>query len=203
MHRLFVAIRPPRTVRAHLLALAGGWPGARWQDDDQLHLTLRFIGEVDRHRADDIAAALGTVRAAALDLQLGALGLFDRRGRPDSLWIGVGPQAPLERLHDKIDQALVRTGLDPERRKFLPHITLARFGRGASAPFALPPDPPTMRFAADHVCLYESHLGHSGAAYEAVARYPLGSEPPASLRASAAVPAVTSAHVSSNPRSSP
>ena len=57
MHRLFVAIRPPRAVRQRLLAIMGGVRGARWQSDDQLHLTLRFIGEVDRHLGDDIHAA--------------------------------------------------------------------------------------------------------------------------------------------------
>src|SRR3546814_10503522 len=61
MHRLFVAIRPPAAIRKALLSIMGGVEGARWQSDDQLHLTLRFIGEVDRHRADDIAAALATV----------------------------------------------------------------------------------------------------------------------------------------------
>mgnify|MGYP001113377463 CR=1 FL=1 len=60
-HRLFVALRPPRPIRARLIAAMHGISGARWQDDDQLHLTLRFIGEVDRHRAEDIAAALGAL----------------------------------------------------------------------------------------------------------------------------------------------
>ena len=68
MHRLFVALRPPPAIRARLLAAMGGVPGARWQDDDQLHLTLRFIGEVDRPVAEDIAAALGTIHAPPLDI---------------------------------------------------------------------------------------------------------------------------------------
>src|SRR5687768_8380838 len=61
MHRLFVGLRPPPAIRARLLALMGGVTGARWQDDSQLHLTLRFIGEVERPRAEDIATALSNV----------------------------------------------------------------------------------------------------------------------------------------------
>src|SRR3546814_10296472 len=62
MHRLFVAIRPPPAIRVRLLGLMHGIAGARWQDDDQLHLTLRFVGEVDRPQADDLADALGHIR---------------------------------------------------------------------------------------------------------------------------------------------
>ena len=70
MHRLFVAIRPPAEIRRALTALMGGVAGARWQDDDQLHLTLRFIGEVDHHRAEDIAAALGGLHASAVTARI-------------------------------------------------------------------------------------------------------------------------------------
>ena len=61
MHRLFVALRPPRAMREQLLDAMGGVPGARWQSDDQLHLTLSFIGDVDRPLADDIAACLTAI----------------------------------------------------------------------------------------------------------------------------------------------
>lgn len=95
MHRLFVAIRPPAAHRAQLLALMGGVAGARWQRDDQLHLTLRFIGEVDRHRASDIADALRTIRFAPFDARIAGVGVFDRRGLIDTLWAGVQPRDPL------------------------------------------------------------------------------------------------------------
>ena len=64
----------------------GGIAGARWQDDDQLHLTLRFIGEVDRHVATDVAAALGSVRHPPFELAVSGVGTFDRKGRIDTLW---------------------------------------------------------------------------------------------------------------------
>ncbi len=176
MHRLFVAIQPPRAVRAHLLETMGGVRGARWRTDAQLHLTLRFIGEVERPLGEDIAAALGGLTSPRLALVLEAPGTFDRRGGPDSLWIGVGPRPALAALHRKIDQALVRAGLPPERRAFVPHITLARLGHDAGDPGAAIArgGAAGMAFEAGDVCLYESELGRDGASYTIVARYPLG-----------------------------
>ncbi len=175
MHRLFVAIRPPAATRAALLDMMGGVAGARWQSDDQLHLTLRYVGEVDGHVAEDVAAALDAVRHPATAVRLAGIGRFERHGRIDSLWIGAGPADALAALHRKIDRALVRIGLPPEGRAYLPHVTLARFGRDAGpiGDFiaAGPPAPPP--FEAADFRLYESHLGPDGATYAAVARYPL------------------------------
>ena len=111
----------------------GGISGARWQSDDQLHLTLRFIGEVDRHLAGDIHAALGAIHQAAFEIALNGIGAFDRRGWPDAVWAGVLPHEPLKALHKKVDAALARVGVEPEQRAYLPHITLARLKRGVRA----------------------------------------------------------------------
>lgn len=174
MHRLFVAIRPPGPVRARLLGLMGGVVGARWQDDAQLHLTLRFIGSVDRHQANDVADALASVRFAPFDIALDGTGCFERRGVIDALWAGVQPRDPLAHLHHKIDRACVRAGLPPEERAYLPHITLARFGRagGAAAPFlALHAGLAAPAFTVARFALFESHLGHGGASYRAIEHY--------------------------------
>lgn len=176
MHRLFVAIRPPAAIRSRLLSLMEGVAGARWQDDAQLHLTLRFIGEVDSHCADDVAAALAGVRQPRFEIALNGLGRFERRGRPEALWAGVAPHDALDHLHRKVDQALVRAGLKPESRAYLPHITLARFGRDAGSldPFlARHGGLSSTPFEVAYFSLFESHLGHSGAVYEPVERYPL------------------------------
>ena len=79
-------------MRASLLAAMGGVAHARWQSEEQLHLTLRFIGEVDRHQGEDIAAALGAIHHPRFALALDAVGQFDRKGRTDTLWVGVTPQ---------------------------------------------------------------------------------------------------------------
>ena len=178
--RLFVALRPPPGVREQLFDLTDGVAHARWQDDEQLHLTLRFIGEVDPHTADDLAACLGQIHAPTPSVRLAGVGRFEHRGRTDTLWAGVAPHDALAQLHRKVDAACVRAGLPPERRAYLPHITLARLPRsGGTAPeierwlangagLSSPP------FALPHLVLYQSHLARDGATYEPVMRWPLG-----------------------------
>lgn len=175
MHRLFVATRPPRHVREQLLGLMGGIAGARWQSDEQLHVTLRFIGDVDGDVAEDIAAALASVSYPAFDATVGPIGTFDRRGNPELLWTGVGPMEPFKALHHKIDQACVRAGLEPERRAYHPHITLARLGRSAGPvqSFLETPLPAIEPFTVQSFELFESTLTPAGAVYSSVSRYPL------------------------------
>jgi len=177
MHRLFVAIRPPAPIRQLLLAAMGGISGARWQSDDQLHLTLRFIGAVDRHLAGDVHAALGGVHHPPFALALNGLGCFDRRGFPDSVWAGVTPQEEVKALHKKVDAALLRVGVVPDERAFLPHITIARMNRKAgpignlleeAGGLSSPP------FTVDSFALFESNLTHEAAVYSVVERYKLG-----------------------------
>ena len=202
-HRLFVALRPPRAVRAQLTAIMHGIAAARWQTDEQLHLTLRFIGEVDRHSAEDIAAALGTLHGRAITARIAGIGAFERKGRPHMLWAGVEPAEPVAALHRKVDQLLMRVGIDKETRAFLPHVTLARLNRGSGpvAPFlALNGDLATPDFVFGHVTLYESELGHGGSRYHPIARYPLDGPVAAT---SAAATALTSAQVSAKPSSAP
>lgn len=176
MHRLFVALRPPRAMREALLGLMGGVANARWQTDSQLHLTLRFIGEVAPRTADDIADALATVRHPRLRFALDRIGQFDRNGRLDTLWVGITPADAVTTLHHKIDRRIVALGLPSEGRAYHPHITLARFGRQKGQPASLFEAAPVPRVEGecDSFCLYESRLGHEGASYAVVARYPLG-----------------------------
>ncbi|MCA1199658.1 RNA 2',3'-cyclic phosphodiesterase [Sphingomonas sp. R647] len=176
MHRLFVALRPPAAIRDLLIDLMDGVDGARWQDDDQLHLTLRYIGEVDSRTADDVAAALTSIRFDLPALRLSGCGMFDTRGRPNALWAGVAPREPLAILHKKVDQALIRAGLEPEHRAYVPHITLARLP-GSAGPvdgfLARHAALSSADFSIAHMTLYESHLGSAGASYEPVERYAL------------------------------
>ncbi len=176
MHRLFVAIRPPHPVRERLLALMGGVAGVRWQTEDQLHITLRFIGEVDRHAASDIAAALSSVSHPPFEVSLNGIGTFDKRRQPATLWAGLAPHDPLKALHKKVDHACVRAGLPPEGRAYHPHITLARskrgFGNGAdfferAGGLAGPPS------LIDALALFESTLTPEGAVYTLIEDYPL------------------------------
>lgn len=124
--RLFVAIDLPWDIREQLAGLARGLPGARWVPTQNLHLTLRFIGEVPRPAADDIDLALTTLRGKRFALTLNGVGTHNRGGRDTALWVGVERSLGLEHLQAKIETALQRAGLPPERRRFLPHVTLAR-----------------------------------------------------------------------------
>jgi len=178
MHRLFVALRPPREIRDTLSATMTGVPGARWQDDSRLHLTLRYIGEVERPVAET-AAALLAVRAPAPRVALAGVGRFDRRARTEALWAAVSPHDALAALHRKIDHALVRVGLKPEGRAYLPHFTIARLSRGVGSEAQIArwladhASLSSAQFALPYLILYESFLGRGGARYEAVARQPL------------------------------
>jgi 2'-5' RNA ligase len=200
-HRLFVALRPPRPIRDLLRGAMHGISAARWQNDDQLHLTLRFIGGVDRHRAEDIAAALGALHAPVISARIDGVSLFDRKGQPHMVWAGVEPALPLAGLHRKVDQLLARVGDAPETRAFVPHITLARLNAAAGpvAPFlAQSSGLVSPAFDFSHVILYESELARGGSRYHPVARYPLDAS-----ATSAAATALTSSQVTAKPSSSP
>jgi RNA 2',3'-cyclic 3'-phosphodiesterase len=170
--RLFVGLELPPPVRAALLAFMGGVAGARWQREEQLHLTLRFIGEVDRHSAQDIAAALGQVNIRPFGAELGETGLFDHRGRVDCLWAGVRPAEPVAALAKAVNAALARVGVEPETRAFVPHITLAR-GRNMIGVASWPQSPvPKLAWTVNGFALFESHLGKDGSDYTVLARWP-------------------------------
>jgi len=177
MHRLFVAIRPPEEIRDLLIDAMDDSSALRWVGDDNLHLTLRFIGEVERPIAEDIARALLLVRTEPFSLRIKGVGRFDQRNG-GSAWAGVEPKAAVSALAAKVDRACQTAGLEPDHRAFHPHITLARFGRGsrdAVDPFlsrnaALASDP----FAVTSFTLFESRLSRHGAHYQAVADFPLG-----------------------------
>lgn len=176
MARLFVALRPPRTVRDTLLSAQGGVEGARWQDDDQLHLTLRFVGEVDRQTGDDLLVALSAIMCAPFVLEAKGSGHFEKRGRANALWAGLAPSLGLAALQRKVEHACRAAGLQPEPRTFVPHITLARLGRGSRGAGdwlvrhgdLAAPSWPVRAFR-----LYESVLHPDGTRYTPIAEWPL------------------------------
>jgi 2'-5' RNA ligase len=176
MHRLFVAIRPPELIRDLLIDAMDDSPDLRWVGDEQLHLTLHFIGEVERPLANDVADGLSAIRFPGFELRIAGVGRFDRRSG-GALWAGVEPRKSVAELAAKIDRVCVAAGLEPERRAFHPHISLARYKRDsaqAALDFerrhsSLTSEP----FAVDHFLLFESRLSRHGAHYEAMAEYPL------------------------------
>lgn len=125
MIRLFAALELPVSVRNRIEELEGGIPGARWTEPEDLHLTLRFIGEVQEDVAHDIDSVLSGLRVAPFDISLSGIGEFGGKD-PHALWVGIAKSEPLMTLARKIEHALQRMGLEPETRKYVPHITIAR-----------------------------------------------------------------------------
>jgi len=185
MERLFVAIPLPDIIKQQLTFKHGGVPGARWQTVAQMHLTVRFIGEVDGAAAADIRGALSVIKGDPFSLELAGCGTFGARGRERILWVGVKRCEALMQLRDRIEAALVREGLPPDRRKFHPHVTLARLknppkGRlndfvAANSFFQSPP------FEVEEFNLFSSFRSQSGAIYSIEAEYPLGSLQPVAV----------------------
>ena len=176
MQRLFVALSIPDAVAQSLAMIQSGVPGARWQTREQLHLTLRFIGDIDGRDAAAIHDALSAIAAPAFTLELHGTGEFGGK-HPHALWAGVRPNEALIHLQKKIETAVQRAGIAAERQKFTPHVTLARL-RGTPvgsvmdyltdhALFSAEP------FAVDGITLYSSLLTSDGSIYRAERAYRL------------------------------
>ncbi len=177
MIRLFVGIELPENVADRLHHLSGGVPGARWIAPENIHLTLRFIGNVEETALADIDDGLARVKAPGFDMEIDGVGHFSRGRRPVMLWAGLAPEPALLDLYRRIDGALIKAGFPPEGRRYTPHISLARIKDGSAARvgefeaanslFRLDP------FAVTRFTLFSSHLGHREASYRAEAAYPL------------------------------
>lgn len=125
MPRLFTALEIPRDAALSLSLLRGGLPGARWIDVENYHMTLRFIGDVEGHVADEVANALDRVRRPSFSLTLSGVGAFGGK-KPHSIWAGTMPSSDLNALQAEIERICQRLGLPADPRKFTPHVTLAR-----------------------------------------------------------------------------
>lgn len=181
--RLFVALDLPPALKQALVRLGGGVEGARWMAAETLHITLRFIGEVGREAAAEIDETLAAITAPAFALKIAGVGAYGEGRETRALWAGVERAEPLLHLQKKIDRALEAHDLEPDGRKFSPHITLARLKR------ARPEQ--VQGFLAHHggfeggtlpvqeFALFRSFTGHEGAHYEKLAAYPLTAMPAA------------------------
>lgn len=174
--RLFVALDLPWPLRERLAQLGVGMAGVRWISEDNLHLTLRFIGETPNWRAEDIDLALHSIKARPFSLVVTGMGVFEKSGRLTSLWAGVERSPQLEHLQAKVETALQRAGLEPERRRFTPHITLARLDQPAGdkiTRFLQANNLFRAEFQVEHFTLFSSQLGKEGSVYTAESDYSL------------------------------
>ncbi len=176
--RLFVALDLPWRLREQLSALAMGLAGVRWVPPENYHITLRFIGEVPRYTAEEIDLALAGLRGRVFDLELAGVGVHEKAGRVTALWVGVARNPALDHMRGKVETALQRIGLPPERRRFAPHVTLARLNeQGAEPRLAAWVQAHNLFRSAPmqvgHLTLFSSQLGGEASVYTAEAEYEL------------------------------
>jgi 2'-5' RNA ligase len=176
--RLFIALDLPEVVAAQARELCQGLAAARWTNPAQLHLTLRFLGEVAEADVPALQASLERVTGARFSVELRGVGVFPRKRRPARvLWTGIAPAEPVAALKAAIDAVL---GPDPEsdERGFSPHLTLARFRDDPRAALdgylAQHGAFTSAAWTVDRFYLYRSILGSDGASHEILQRYPLG-----------------------------
>lgn len=158
--------------------LAGrGVAGARWVAPENYHLTLRFIGEVAAHQAEDVDLALAGLRSKPFAVEFSGVGVFAKGGTTRSLWVGVTRNPALEHLAGKIETALQRAGLAPERRRFSPHVTLARLNAAPEDRLAEYVQLHNLFRAGPleitHFTLFSSQLGKEKSVYTAEVEYGL------------------------------
>ncbi len=178
MPRLFSGLEIPREISDRLAMLKGGLEAARWVSAENYHITLRFIGDVDGATSERFCEALARIKATRFTLVLAGIGSFGR-GRPRAVWAGVGPSEPLAELARAHEQAALTAGLEPEGRKFHPHVTLARMRGGRASGVAeylehngafLSP-----AFAVTRFVLFSARESRGGGPYVAEHEYPLES----------------------------
>jgi 2'-5' RNA ligase len=176
MPRLFTGLEIPKAVGESLALLRGGLPGARWIDPENYHVTLRFIGDVDDDIGQEIAWLLGKVRRKDFELRLDGLQSFGGR-KPRAVIAAVAPSQSVMELQAEHERLLRRVGLDPEARKYTPHVTLARLRDTSSfevaeylsarAAFR------SLPFSVSRFVLFSSRASVGGGPYVVEAVYPL------------------------------
>lgn len=177
MIRLFAAVAVPDDIAQALARRQQGLEGARWRTAEQLHLTLRFFGEIREDRARDLDAELSTIGGGGFEIGLEGVGAFGEGPEIHTLWAGVAESPPLRRLAKACETAARRTGLKPETRNYRPHVTLAYLRHPDPAKVAgwiqannLLKSPP---IRVERFGLYSSFLASDGAQYRLEAAYPL------------------------------
>ncbi len=177
MPRLFVAIDLPERIKDDITSTYMAIPGTRWIEEAQLHITLRFVGEVDNTITEKITYSLKSALIPPFSLALKGVGHFPSRKIPRILWAGILDNPELIRLQSKIERSVISTGIEPYKRKFHPHITIARLNGAPAEKLALFLSANSL-FATEpfEVCqfhLYCSHLKKEGAHHEILHTYRL------------------------------
>jgi 2'-5' RNA ligase len=177
MLRLFIALEIPEELREQLGGLRRGLPGARWVPEQQFHLTLAFLGEVEGPVFAAVKEGLHGVRSDPFEVELATAGRFPPRGPAKVLWAGIREPQAVSNLAGEVRRCLERRGLPLDSRRYSPHVTLARLrgtpARDVDAYLESLAGWTSEPFAVTDFQLYSSHLGRSGAQHRVEASYPL------------------------------
>ena len=177
MIRLFVAVDIPESIQKEVQGMGRAIPNARPVPKDQLHLTLKFIGEVEGSSFLDIRESLKEIVHPKFLLALKGVGTFPPRGTPRILWAGVEPAAGIAALRNTIEKTLGAVGIAREKKKYTPHLTLARLHNCPIRPLqnylAGNAFLQTPEFIVDNFHLYSSQLTQKGALHTLECSYPL------------------------------
>lgn len=167
--RLFIAVPLQDAVIRQFADLQQPIDGLRWQDPDQLHLTLKFLGETDPERVPEIHQNLCQIELPTFSMTIKGFGYFPKGKQPRVLWSGINKNEPLEKLQQLVEETCTAMGFDAETRPFKPHITIARIDGGSKRDvmsfinqhkkFRIPD------VAVDEFVLYESKLSSDGATH--------------------------------------
>ena len=180
MPRLFTGVEIPPEVAQALSTLRGGLPGARWIDKENYHVTLRFIGDVDDDIAHEVESLLGRVRRAPFELRIEGLTSFGSK-KPRAVVASVEPSSRLMEAQAEQERLMQRIGLEPEGRKYTPHVTLARLRdastRDVAEYLSARGHFRSMAFPVSRFVLFSSRASVGGGPYVVEASYPLGASP--------------------------
>lgn len=176
--RLFAALPLPADLSAELVGLQRGIPNAKWRPPEAFHITLRFVGEVSEALATELDETLALIAMEPIEISLLGAGVFGG-DKPHAIWMGVDRSDPLELLAARCERACRKVGLQPDARKWLPHVTTAYLNSTAdpariaqfvanNAAYRSAP------WLADRFHLYSSWLGKGPSQYRAESEYPLG-----------------------------
>ena len=179
MPRLFIALPVPDDIADELVPLQSGVPDARWVRVENLHVTLCFCDQVQGAVMRDLEEELSDIAGPPFSVAIAGVEQFSSGKQPRALVATVKKSDRLDWLQQKVSTVARNCGIEVERRKFRPHVTLARFGNGAETGHHLAQfmaSHSTFKagpWIADHFALYSSRSGRSGSIYTEEAAYGL------------------------------